>query len=96
MLPTLTLGGVRRRVFYYDPPRIRTWNLLIKSQLLCQIELAGLVLCILYSRFHSLSTSPPTCRPLSPDTTRHTHRQPRPVRGRSSCLPLSTRARITA
>ena len=26
-----------------DPPRTRTENLLIKSQLLCQIELAGLV-----------------------------------------------------
>ena len=25
-----------------DPPRTRTWNLLIKSQLLCQLELAGL------------------------------------------------------
>ena len=34
-------GGVRSSVRYGDPPRNRTENLLIKSQLLCLIELAG-------------------------------------------------------
>ena len=34
-------GGVRSSVHHGDPPRNRTENLLIKSQLLCLIELAG-------------------------------------------------------
>jgi hypothetical protein len=40
-----------------DPPRIRTLNLLIKSQLLCQIELAGPTRMLLYTACAPLSTT---------------------------------------
>jgi hypothetical protein len=50
-----------------DPPRIRTLNLLIKSQLLCQIELAGPTTLLLYTACAPLSTTYPHPGPgLSP------------------------------
>lgn len=49
----------------YDPPRTRTWNLLIKSQLLCQIELAGHTQYQLYVESPPLSTVSPWGRPLT-------------------------------
>ena len=45
-----------------DPPRTRTENLLIKSQLLCQIELAGLDAPAEPSKHVVLNQHPELCR----------------------------------
>ena len=55
-LPTDPREGSSR---FYDPPRTRTWNQLIKSQLLCQIELAGLDYSTLYARSTVMSSKHP-------------------------------------
>ena len=57
---------IRSGVCLYDPPRTRTWNLLIKSQLLCQIELAGLTENQLYNGSDALSTALPTSHSTRP------------------------------
>ncbi len=39
--PSTTISSMSSRPYHYilcEPPRNRTWNLLIKSQLLCQLS----------------------------------------------------------
>jgi hypothetical protein len=79
-----TLGKLSPpRVLSGDPPRIRTLNLLIKSQLLCQIELAGPTNHLLYYALPSpvnYQHAPPLAGldPLPPhsDQTRAANRWP--------------------